>query len=527
MNESGTVVEAATKGACSSPIFEIARRLRGCLVLAALIANGCSMSRDAQLEAVAKDWCLTIRASQVVPVYPLTEDLEPGDVFLVQRTVDDQAKAYKEKGFLAFENHIARLEPSGYQHIYQDSFFKAGEVGQIMPREWLAPGEQTSFGRAPGAAFPAYTFSVSSGAGFTAALPIQGVPVGLSLLNTSSATGSVTIKDARTYGLDIMSVLADVQHWETEENTKSFLRAYAPSRLDSGSAPQNYIRVVHRVFLTGKLNVSLNSSQALSGGASVGVPKPVDLPLLNPPDATTTGAAQKASADGYTKGLASINESLNAAVKVGGETLPGASLRVVSASARSVSIDETFGRPVVIGYLGFDMAILPGGDLGPPIPTHAVLERGALPDFSRVAPQLSAAQTMRAIGTYRALDALVALKGPDAAKAGEYKTRIDDAARSTLPTAYPVPIWSVDPRGHLVEQVNRQTAIDSKIDPYRTLVTYLDQLRGSAKVLRASSAGDSTQQPDLTATLQEIDRVETRANTVAKPLGEADAWLNL
>jgi hypothetical protein len=30
---------------------------------------------------------MTIRASQVVPVYPLTEDLQPGEVFLVQLPV--------------------------------------------------------------------------------------------------------------------------------------------------------------------------------------------------------------------------------------------------------------------------------------------------------------------------------------------------------------------------------------------------------------------------------------------------------
>lgn len=48
----------------------------------AVFSTGCT-SREQELENVAKDWCLTIRASQVMPVYPLREDVQPGDCFLV------------------------------------------------------------------------------------------------------------------------------------------------------------------------------------------------------------------------------------------------------------------------------------------------------------------------------------------------------------------------------------------------------------------------------------------------------------
>jgi len=65
----------------------------GAVVL--LLVGGCA-NKERQLEQVAKDWCLTIRASQVIPVYPMTEDLQPGDVFLVQRTVDEQVGDLEE-----------------------------------------------------------------------------------------------------------------------------------------------------------------------------------------------------------------------------------------------------------------------------------------------------------------------------------------------------------------------------------------------------------------------------------------------
>jgi hypothetical protein len=53
------------------------------LALMACLLGGCA-SAERQVQQAAKDWCMTIRGSQVIPVYPLTEDIQPGDIFLVQ-----------------------------------------------------------------------------------------------------------------------------------------------------------------------------------------------------------------------------------------------------------------------------------------------------------------------------------------------------------------------------------------------------------------------------------------------------------
>jgi hypothetical protein len=58
---------------------------------------------------VAKDWCETIRAAQVIPVFPLTEDMQPGDVFMVRKPLGEQEKEFREKGFLALDDHRVRL----------------------------------------------------------------------------------------------------------------------------------------------------------------------------------------------------------------------------------------------------------------------------------------------------------------------------------------------------------------------------------------------------------------------------------
>lgn len=51
------------------------------MLLVACLTSSCGSlprSKDKELEQVAKDWSMTIRASQVIPVFPLTEDLQPG-----------------------------------------------------------------------------------------------------------------------------------------------------------------------------------------------------------------------------------------------------------------------------------------------------------------------------------------------------------------------------------------------------------------------------------------------------------------
>ncbi|MDZ4184968.1 MAG: hypothetical protein U1D97_08325, partial [Desulfuromonadales bacterium] len=75
--------------------------------------SGCAEKmRNNQLEKVAKDWSLVIRASQVIPVYPLTEDLQPGDVLLVSTPIEDQVKLFKKKGFLPLDQMQKRLNPT-------------------------------------------------------------------------------------------------------------------------------------------------------------------------------------------------------------------------------------------------------------------------------------------------------------------------------------------------------------------------------------------------------------------------------
>ena len=342
-------------------------RNRIAAVLVAALCLSCrSMdhSREDQLARVAKDWCLTIRASQVLPVYPLTEDLQVGDVFLVSTPLEEEVHVLERDGFLPLENVIARIQPTGWQQFYNGAY-TVGDTS-VLPRQWQFPTPTpttpplTAWSSAPGAAFPSYTFQVKRGAGATLAIPIQSVPVGLSLLQTNDAYGTVNISSASTYGLPVIVMSPQVEEWAIEN--REFLKQYAPRRTTDKDGrekfEQQYVRTVHRVYVAGGVNVSLISNSSRGARVDAGASKPIALF-----DAGSTTEAANAAGN-YASMLSSLSQSVASAT-------PGANVTLASASSRSVAMNETFPRPLVIGYLAFDRAIEEGGILGPPMATHA------------------------------------------------------------------------------------------------------------------------------------------------------------
>lgn len=342
-------------------------RVQLAAVLAAVLCLSCRSAdhaRENQLARVAKDWCLTIRASQVLPVYPLTEDLQVGDLFLVSTPIEDEVHVLEKSGFLPLDNVVARLQPTGWDAFYNGSYFVTD--ASVLPRQYQFPtpaptvAPLTSWASAPGAAFPSYTFQVKRGAGATLAIPIQSVPVGLSLLQTNDAYGTVNISNASTYGLPITVMSPQVDEWVA--SNRDFLRLYGPSRTtDKKGKPvvdQNYIRTVYRVYVAGGVNVSLISNASRGGRLDAGASKPITLFDAGEPQEAADAASS------YAKTISSLSQSVASAT-------PGANVTIASASSRSVAMNETFPRPLVIGFLAFDRAILEDGTLGPPLPTQA------------------------------------------------------------------------------------------------------------------------------------------------------------
>lgn len=352
--------------------------LVGLMIWTLVALVGCSTTKE--LERVAKDWCMTIRASQVIPVYPLTEDIQPGDVFLVQTPIEEQIGLYKSRGFLPLDNHLVRLQLNNYHNFYSRRYGIENE-NTMPPGIWQFPNTQpqtANYANAPRSAFPSYNFTVSRSEGFKIALPIHGIPVGLNLLNSAKAHGSITIADSYTYGTDVHELDTLVRDWADEN--KVFLAQFVPvneasyegiftnlinSITGKNKQKRYYLRVTNRVYLTGRVNISVFNDEALGATASGGIPEPFSLPKsdsqINPIDNINELLDKNLSVDTLS------TPAEPSAVKVGG------TLKVAMASSRSITLVETFPRPLVVGYIAFDLPILKDGKLGAPVSTQLLL----------------------------------------------------------------------------------------------------------------------------------------------------------
>lgn len=365
--------------------------------LAGLVLGTCGCASHWQrreLQAVARDWCQVIRASQVLPVYPLTEDLQPGDVFLVTRPIGQEARLYAGRGFLPFEQHLKRLQPLDFASFYG----RTNDISQ--PENWLR------------AAFPTYRFRVKSGAGLKLALPVQGVPLGLNWLQSGSAIGSVTIAEASTYGVSLAELSGELETWSNHPDRLALFRV-----LRANARRPIYLRVVSRVYLAGSLVVSLQSEQAV-GGAVRGGPSP-EVALLEP-----------GNADAATNYLG-ILDLLNQKV---GKALLGGSVRFAQASGRAVTLKEAFARPLVVGYLAFDFPILEDGSLGAPVSTLERLKTKAQPEVRL--GELTAEQI-----DYGLLVCAIQSKPP------ELQAKIYDAAAEALSGRFAQDYWAAKQAG--------------------------------------------------------------------------------
>jgi hypothetical protein len=149
--------------------------------------------------------------------------------------------------------------------------------------------------------------------------------------------------DAITYGIDEATLFAAVKKWAKEYKHVLCDFVEEPNEPKSNGAkpngPKKYLRVVNRVYLVKSVDVGMTRESATGGGATAGsgsaLPA-IDLPTLNK----------------------TLSDTLSDPKTAGG------SVRFTFASSNSVAMKQTFPRALVVGYIGYDVPILPGGELG-------------------------------------------------------------------------------------------------------------------------------------------------------------------
>ena len=330
-------------------------------LLASLLSGCASYLARKDLENVAKGWCQTIRASQVIPVYPLTEDLVVGDVFLVRTTISQQASDYKSKGFLPLDDALVRLKYTNFSGIYfsgywTDEFGSTPHPAPVFTNNGSYTNVLTAAPIAR-AAFPSYSFKAKSGFGVNLAFPIEGVPVALSYLNSQQVDGSVTISDARTYAGDPGELYSLLKAWAGDPTNQQLLTNTALDALPT----RVFLRVVSRVYYARAIDLALHRSGSQGGGAKAGVVNDVSLMLTN-------GSV----AENYTNLLGLLSTM---AASTASSAQAGGAIKFVSASDSTVGLSQSFDRLLAVGYLGFDVPLSTNGDIGTPIPTFQLLNR--------------------------------------------------------------------------------------------------------------------------------------------------------
>ncbi|MBX3359709.1 MAG: hypothetical protein KF745_14915 [Phycisphaeraceae bacterium] len=321
------------------------------LILLILGLAGCITTKEKskELARVAKDWCLTIRASQVMPVYPLTRDLRPGDVFITTTPIGKEVDLFEEKGFLPLDVHMKRLDT--------DAAIKAFYATRLGDGAAF-PNPVNTWTDLPAAAFPDYTVEISRSGGINLAIPVQGIPVGLSYLGAAAASATVSLKGAQTAGLDLATLQPILQTWEIDN--RGLLSAYATDPADPKATPV-FLRIVTRVYRVKSVSVYLDDASKSGAEAAAGF----ELPTPDPgaPDPKKTAAEQ------YEEIATRLNTKLTDQL--------GGKVRLINVSRRSVTMDEDFPEAMCIGYIAYDCQILPGGVLSAPVPSYQRLTGAA------------------------------------------------------------------------------------------------------------------------------------------------------
>lgn len=359
-----------------------------CSVVLALY--GCTANPQKRLERVAKDWSMTIRASQVIPIYPLEEDFRPGDIYLTTRSVEAEIASWNQDGFLPLVNRFARISIPNSK--YNENFKNA--AGTSTP---------PTLQRLPKASFPSYNFNIDRRGSLGLALPLSSVPLALAFSGAQSATGSVVLKKATTQGLPDMVMDTIVRNWAAKNHEAFNYQLQKAKRLDRPLI----LRAITRVFSINGASVSLTYQKATSFGADAGAaPAPPQLLSASPEDfnkrvaelhtslmelkkqegeVTIPSVPDPASEPSEQAEIAKLEEQLrklqllqarteiDAAFRsverasmidrFGGFILPGGSARIASRSAHGVSMVEDFDKPLVVGYWALEYLVLPAGGL--------------------------------------------------------------------------------------------------------------------------------------------------------------------
>jgi hypothetical protein len=341
------------------------------LLAAATLLGGCSTKfGPGQL---ARDWSCKMREMQIRPLFPPREDVQVGDVFVLARVADTDARAYcsgsdKDGDYLPLPVHL------GYVPNVMKTAKAHYEGRPDFPRTTPAGGTVTLSATAATVTFAPASTSVIEGtdsffvqgrahrtrlvgfpdfmsvkidrASLGAIIPIQGVftPFGLSMEDVEDA--SISIPVAESYGVPVATAWAAFPPAD-----RASMCALAATVAGSGSAGASGVVMVHEVFYTRAIDISIQSRRAAAfgigrdreGAGAVTVPAVTSTGIVSPAASVTQqGSATVAHMGAVVQGVAQILAARN--------NVPGVSFSAEQGRSTSINMRRVFDRPVAIGY---------------------------------------------------------------------------------------------------------------------------------------------------------------------------------
>lgn len=191
--------------------------------------------------------------------------------------------------------------------------------------------------------------------------------------------------------------------------------------------------------------------------------------------------------------------------------LPGARVKVATVSSRTITLSEQFERPLVVGYMGFDMPILRGGRLGGPISALAQLSK------QKLIPSGSVANVYRLAALVHMYQALNDIPGAEADKIRSELDKLDHL----LPKKYPFSLYEFEgPITAPSKDALIVTGAAIQTNGFRSVLDYLGYARTTADTLGSYLPKASRASEEERNTAFQLDIAYRSAQVALTDIGE-------
>ena len=199
------------------------------IVTVVVLLTSCSSIRSSQHEQyhnIARQWMLTLRSHQMIPAYPMTSQLQPGDILIHNSFLGSQEFMFGASGFLPFEEKFASLTTE----LPQDSQSEC--------------------------AFPSFNFALNRDREFQTSFPFGIIDTGMALIDSDNVNVSVEIREADTIVSEYPKLMEQFNNWQDKDNVRWSLQ-----NISKFIGPVDYLvlRVITRVYRAKTISVTLTA----------------------------------------------------------------------------------------------------------------------------------------------------------------------------------------------------------------------------------------------------------------------------